>query len=320
MLLDLVFANRNVVRILRALSCGPSQRWYTQEDIIYITNISRTAVSRGLMLLTSLGLVEKEGRGYFLSPSNPHTEAISALFWGEIADNKMGIHIRTFISEFTYKAHLELGSSLLTVALFGSFARNDDIPTSDIDLLVITETKNKATKAALDRIAEKAIGNLENRPSIHQFSRKEFSALIRGNDPLVQSLDREAITVYGSELRAAIKEGAFFTRSTRSEDGMMKDVVFILIKNGFDILSSQSSNIDYLVDIVARKNNRMLLVELKRRIDNRTIKKLESQINSMEGLVVICAEQLKTSVTVGVPVFCGKEGLRSFERYVQKEY
>ncbi len=64
----------------------------------------------------------------------------------------------------------------------------------------------------------------------------------------------------------------------------------------------------------------MLLVELKRRIDNRTIKKLESQINSMEGLVVICAEQLKTSVTVGVPVFCGKEGLRSFERYVQKEY
>ncbi|MBC8509745.1 MAG: nucleotidyltransferase domain-containing protein [Chloroflexi bacterium] len=63
---------------------------------------------------------------------------------------------------------------ILAVALFGSKARGDDDPESDIDLLVITDSENSEFRSALWRIASEISLDYNVLISTHIYSRKRW--------------------------------------------------------------------------------------------------------------------------------------------------
>lgn len=91
----------------------------------------------------------------------------------------------------------------VTVALFGSVARGEAGPESDIDTLLITpddfsEQENEAVVVDVIRAVETVTGNDCN---VFHVSRTRFDELLRAQDPMVASWTVDAITFHGPDWR-----------------------------------------------------------------------------------------------------------------------
>lgn len=92
----------------------------------------------------------------------------------------------------------------LSVILFGSAARRQDTPGSDIDLLVVRPT----TVSFDDQRWAMNVANLSERVSrwcgspceVLEYSPDELAELTRIDDPLIASLIRDGITFVGADL------------------------------------------------------------------------------------------------------------------------
>jgi hypothetical protein len=85
--------------------------------------------------------------------------------------------------------------------LFGSAARGEGTPESDIDLLVVrpstVEGDDPTWREQLDGLAGRVGAWSGNDCQILEYESGEFAALVAADDPLVESLRREAIVVAG---------------------------------------------------------------------------------------------------------------------------
>mgnify|MGYP001289397302 CR=1 FL=1 len=91
----------------------------------------------------------------------------------------------------------------VTGALFGSVARGDSGPDSDVDVLLITpddlpEPAVETLVVEVIRTVEAATGNDGN---VLQLSRQQFDDLARTHDPMVTSLMADATVFFGPDLR-----------------------------------------------------------------------------------------------------------------------
>ncbi|RMD60997.1 nucleotidyltransferase domain-containing protein [Candidatus Parcubacteria bacterium] len=78
--------------------------------------------------------------------------------------------IRTYIQEI----RKQFPDEILSVALFGSKARGDDDPESDIDLLVITNSESYDLRSALWQMASEISLNFDVLISAHIFSQERW--------------------------------------------------------------------------------------------------------------------------------------------------
>lgn len=94
------------------------------------------------------------------------------------------------------------------VWLFGSAARGDGGPDSDIDLLVLrpdaTDIDNDVWRGQVDAIAERVLVWTGNSCEVVEYSEAEFGAHVRSAERLVAELKRDAIHIAGEtiEMRA----------------------------------------------------------------------------------------------------------------------
>ena len=98
-----------------------------------------------------------------------------------------------------------------TVALFGSAARRQAVRQSDVDLLVVRpdaiDLENDVWRGQLGDlvvIIEELCGN---RVHLVEISRSELTDTIEAGEPLIESLQREARTLVGEDLRAFLSGG-----------------------------------------------------------------------------------------------------------------
>ncbi len=88
----------------------------------------------------------------------------------------------------------ELNYPFFIVLLFGSYVKNDNTKSSDIDICIISDNKDK-TKELLERLSLLSL-NLE----IHDFTTKEFISMIEKNkNNLGHEIVKSNVILYGIE-------------------------------------------------------------------------------------------------------------------------
>lgn len=179
------------VRILRVL-CWRPDAWFSEADLSRAIRMSPNTVNLALRDIGRVGLLESQvgGRGHSvrLRASSPMASAIRRLYQTE---NDAVEDIRRAIRPLVPD-----GSACI---LFGSAARGDMGPKSDIDVLFIAPTRDAA--ATLDVLATRAAygvfpGRYRSIYLTPTMLRK------RWNQPLVESIRRDGVLLGGSPLEA----------------------------------------------------------------------------------------------------------------------
>jgi predicted nucleotidyltransferase/DNA-binding transcriptional ArsR family regulator len=182
--LDRIFESPANVRVLRALVRHGGAM--TTSMVMVQTGLTRVSVLAAIERLAEAGMADVMGserqRLNRFNLNNPLAAAVNDLFSAESARYSGTIHSIREISE-------RLGAA--AVWIFGSVARGEDRPNSDIDIAV-----------AVDPQMENALGDalraLENvNASVVVVNPPLIARLEREQDPWWLALKRDAITVMG---------------------------------------------------------------------------------------------------------------------------
>jgi len=95
----------------------------------------------------------------------------------------------------------------VTAALFGSAARGDDTPGSDLDILLVTPDDFPASEIdELRQEIETRVETLLGRPAqVLDFDRNQLAHMVETHDPLIDALERDADTIVGTDVRALVE-------------------------------------------------------------------------------------------------------------------
>jgi len=135
-----LFGTRTKVAVLRVLSGAGSP--VSQREVARRARLTPRSVGVALDDLVAIGVVHRHlgGREHLLTLNEGHTlaPALRALF---VADVNYFAALRRALAAV---AREDQDSGLVTVAVFGSVARAQEAPVSDLDLLVIGRTPTAA--------------------------------------------------------------------------------------------------------------------------------------------------------------------------------
>lgn len=97
-----------------------------------------------------------------------------------------------------------------TVAVFGSFARGQGGPESDIDLLLVHDnTKNAGQASGWESQVDVLVSSVQswtgNRAQPYDIDLQELAAHVESAEPIVQSWRREAIVLVGKDITALVR-------------------------------------------------------------------------------------------------------------------
>ncbi|MBU1671280.1 MAG: nucleotidyltransferase domain-containing protein [Actinobacteria bacterium] len=191
--LDDLFDNPNNVKLLRHLSRYPSPV-ITGRGLARELGMSHATCIRALDRLVYAGIVDRKrvGSGYtyeVATSSVIYQQAIKPAFDVE-AELLSGL-IDALLKGVRRRVH--------SAYLFGSVARREDTPSSDVDVLVLTS--NAEEKKAVTKATE------SNREGVYRLYRvgvtaivydlEEFNRKRRRKDPLVSEVLKEGILVAG---------------------------------------------------------------------------------------------------------------------------
>lgn len=94
----------------------------------------------------------------------------------------------------------------VSCALFGSVARGDSTTSSDIDLLVVTDTESQEVVDALDRVRDDLAQFTGNNPQLIAVSRPHLRRMVAAGDPLVASWQTDLRMISGPDVRDLLRK------------------------------------------------------------------------------------------------------------------
>lgn len=197
--LNWVFSAPSNVAVLRALK--DSREGMSGRAAARAAGFTHQACRRALGELEAAGLIIRQGAG--------HTQLIRLNFENNLVKEAL---LPLFRAEknFLQTARLEIGKEFRpyarTATLFGSAARKEDQPGSDVDLLLVTDAQNK------ERLAEKArrfgkrfIAEYGVRFSPMALTTSEARARYKKADPLLKNVLAHGIDLLKERLEDIIK-------------------------------------------------------------------------------------------------------------------
>ncbi|WP_170133037.1 nucleotidyltransferase domain-containing protein [Arthrobacter livingstonensis] len=193
---------RNATRILQRLALVKDG--LTGRRISELSDVPLGSTQRALAHLERTGLVvaQPAGRAIIYSLSRGH------VLWPVVAAAlNAPLQLERLIAEIV---HRHAGNSA-TVAVYGSFARGEAGPDSDLDVLIVWEpgisTDDQA--ALLDELNDQLENATGNRVEIVDLSLSDLHRLVAANDPLIESWKREAKTLsVGPDIKSLAKNAA----------------------------------------------------------------------------------------------------------------
>ena len=190
-LLDRAFGTESKVRVLRAMARSP-HRWFTEADLARAASMSPNTVNLRLGELEDAGIIERAANGaphpVRLQTKSPLAASVMQLFEAE----------RRVYDDWVEAVRAQTRPDE-TCIVFGSVARGTARHDSDVDLLIIAPTLDRAAETAA-RLRE-ATRHLYAGPlrMIH-FTPAQVRA--RRGTPLLESIRREGVVIAGRPLEA----------------------------------------------------------------------------------------------------------------------
>ena len=187
-MLDKLISSSARVQVLRLLLLNEGKRYY-QREIADLAGLPVRAVQREGARLTEIGLlhrVEDGNRVYF--QANPACPIFPEL--------KL-ILLKTVALEFLLSDTLAEDSQQITVAfIYGSYAANREVASSDVDLFVIGSISGRQLSATLRPMQ----AEIQRDVNYHLVTLKEFRERLSRSDGFLQNvLDGPKIFVVGNE-------------------------------------------------------------------------------------------------------------------------
>ena len=198
-LLEQTFGSKNSIKVLRQLA--KHENWeFNITELARDININKGILSRLIRKLNENNIIKTNQKGKIM------------LF----KINKENILIRNLIipafkiedklfDEFIKPRILKLKSKdLLSIILYGSYAKGDFKLTSDLDLLIIIKNKNDQLENEINKLKKEFLDqDLLVRVDI--MTLKEFKRLYKLKEPLLVSIEKNHKILYGSNLNDLIK-------------------------------------------------------------------------------------------------------------------
>ncbi|MBU0470749.1 MAG: nucleotidyltransferase domain-containing protein [Nanoarchaeota archaeon] len=166
----ILFFRESVFKIAELIFNKPSTEFHIR-GLAKLTGISTTAVARAIDELHYLDIVKVE-KSPITTKIKVNLESESYRFYKKIF-NLYRLERYKLIQTLkeTYRAK--------TIVLFGSFAKGEDVEESDIDLLILTNHKEKIDLAAYEKIFKRHI-NLHILNSLEKSSSEFKNAVANG--------------------------------------------------------------------------------------------------------------------------------------------
>lgn len=180
----------DVIRVLSGASVAMSGRRVAR----LAGGASQTTVMRSLNRLAQLGVldVSEAGRALMFSINREHLATPALL---ELS----GLRRRLLDALAVAVAALDPPPS--STVLFGSAARADGGPDSDIDLLLVTDDGSPSAESwesQIDALVSRARRVTGNRLSVHRLSAGDIERLASEGAPVIADIDRDGLLLTGT--------------------------------------------------------------------------------------------------------------------------
>lgn len=164
--------------------------------------VSQTGASKALRRLVASGLVEARpaGSAILYRLNHDHLAAPAIMELATMTDALIR-RLQDLVAGWELQP--------AAIALFGSSARGDSGPDSDIDLLVVRADNTPAEESTwldqVDGLSEAVRKWTGNTCEILEYSRSEMASLVASGDGLVDNLRNDAISIVGTEMRTLLR-------------------------------------------------------------------------------------------------------------------
>ncbi|MEV1128780.1 nucleotidyltransferase domain-containing protein [Agromyces sp. NPDC049794] len=169
--------------------------------------------------LVGLGLVDMQKVG----PANAYTLNRGHVLWDPI---EKILATRAVVASAVEEAITEVTAGVVvSAAIYGSLARGEAGPESDVDVLVVwengtTEDQRDGVMEALEERVRRLTGN---RVQVLAVTSGELARLVEHADPLVASIRGDGRTVTGVEIRSLLGSNAKASASAESATDRRSD-------------------------------------------------------------------------------------------------
>jgi predicted nucleotidyltransferase len=194
--MDSVFATWSHVAALRTLQ--DSAQGLSGREIARLSGMNHRSCLKALTTLEELGIVirQRGGRDHLFSLNRDHMlveQGIAPLLTLE----------RMVIRDFADFLSRQLGKLAESIILFGSVARKEETPVSDVDICVIVRTRLEKDKAQsiIHDIAGKVQKRYGARISPLLLTLREFSSKARREEPPIREIIKEGVILRGRSIK-----------------------------------------------------------------------------------------------------------------------
>lgn len=187
--LEMVLGSKVKVKILRVLLTYPTKK-FTLRELARSCSTVHSPVQRALSDLQEMNLISRERVGtanvIIFNTKSYLFQPLQTLFqWEAQTKRHLGKELQSLIPP------------VKMAVLFGSIQHGDEKPTSDIDILVVADSK-KAVEKRLEEDRLRIIKQFGNRLEAHLFTEKELKRKM--NAPFVRELLKDYTLLKGKDL------------------------------------------------------------------------------------------------------------------------
>ncbi|MCS4542373.1 MAG: nucleotidyltransferase domain-containing protein [Euryarchaeota archaeon] len=196
-----------VISILRTMY-SDIEKWYYTRELAKLAKVSTWVVSKEFSKLVKDGMVQQksEGREKFfkLNLTNSRTRKLCELFETERREKfyKENRRLAWVLEDFTKRVS-DFVSQVHSIVLFGSAARGQGAPRSDIDVLVVApnseEEQFKKLMDSVDKLADEVSGRYPAKLVPVVMMTKDFEKSIKDKKRFATDVLKDGIVLFGEE-------------------------------------------------------------------------------------------------------------------------